>query len=420
MRRIVVRAGGPFAARSTVSGAKNSVLKCMAATLLAPGRHVITNVAAIEDVTVMGDVLDRDGRRRRPRRGSPPSRRSCSTCPRSASPRRPTSWPNRSARRSSCSVRCWRASVGPRCRCPAATTSARGPIDMHIKGFEALGANIDDAPRRPRGDRRPAARRPHRARLPERRRHREPADGRGAGQGHDRDRQRGARARDRRPRRRCSPRWARASTARTPRRSPSRASTRCEPTEHVVIPDRIEAATYATAVGLAGGGVTIQRRAASTTWTCSPRSSARWACTCRPSTAASGSTSEGRTTVGRRVRRCRIPGIATDYKPFLLTLLTVSDGVAHRHRERLRRQPLRVRRRVDPHGRRHPHRGPPRRRAGRAPALAARPIKAHDIRAGAALVLAGLAADGNTRCSRRPSRRAGLRRPRRFAESPRC
>ena len=29
----------------------------MAATLLAPGRHVISNVAAIEDVTVMGDVL---------------------------------------------------------------------------------------------------------------------------------------------------------------------------------------------------------------------------------------------------------------------------------------------------------------------------------------------------------------------------
>ena len=30
------------------------------------------------------------------------------------------------------------------------------------------------------------------------------------------------------------------------------------PTEHVVIPDRVEAATYATAVGLAEGGVTIR------------------------------------------------------------------------------------------------------------------------------------------------------------------
>ncbi|MDP1793590.1 MAG: hypothetical protein Q8K63_05565, partial [Acidimicrobiales bacterium] len=56
-RRVVVRAGAPLAGEVTVSGAKNSVLKCMAATLLAPGRHVISNVAAIEDVTVMGDVL---------------------------------------------------------------------------------------------------------------------------------------------------------------------------------------------------------------------------------------------------------------------------------------------------------------------------------------------------------------------------
>ena len=38
-------------------GAKNAVLKEMAATLLAPGRHIISNVPGILDVELMGQVL---------------------------------------------------------------------------------------------------------------------------------------------------------------------------------------------------------------------------------------------------------------------------------------------------------------------------------------------------------------------------
>ena len=44
-----------------VFGAKNSVLKLMAAALLAPGRSTITNVPEIQDVTVMAELLRRLG-----------------------------------------------------------------------------------------------------------------------------------------------------------------------------------------------------------------------------------------------------------------------------------------------------------------------------------------------------------------------
>ena len=51
----VLRVHGPCTLRGTVDvrGAKNSVLKLMAATLLAPGTSVIENVPAILDVKIM-------------------------------------------------------------------------------------------------------------------------------------------------------------------------------------------------------------------------------------------------------------------------------------------------------------------------------------------------------------------------------
>lgn len=44
-----------------VSGAKNSALKLMAATLLAPGESKITNIPAIADVDYMAELLTRLG-----------------------------------------------------------------------------------------------------------------------------------------------------------------------------------------------------------------------------------------------------------------------------------------------------------------------------------------------------------------------
>jgi len=88
------------------------------------------------------------------------------------------------------------------------------------------------------------------------------------------------------------------------------------------------------------------------------------------------------------------PGIATDYKPLIVTMLSVADGVGivtenlypgrFRYVEELQRLGADIR--TDGHhavvrGR---------------PVLSGAPVRAPDIRAGAALVVAGLAAEGET------------------------
>lgn len=55
--RFLVRGGARLAGEVTVTGAKNSVLKLLAATLLAPGRSTLTAVPDILDVSIMGDLL---------------------------------------------------------------------------------------------------------------------------------------------------------------------------------------------------------------------------------------------------------------------------------------------------------------------------------------------------------------------------
>lgn len=59
----IIRVEGGHAIEGSVcvSGAKNSALKLMAATLLAPGKTALTNVPNISDVHVMGKVLKRMG-----------------------------------------------------------------------------------------------------------------------------------------------------------------------------------------------------------------------------------------------------------------------------------------------------------------------------------------------------------------------
>ena len=54
---IAVRGNGPLSGTVVVPGAKNSVLKLMAATLLCDGTFEITNVPAIADVSIMSDLL---------------------------------------------------------------------------------------------------------------------------------------------------------------------------------------------------------------------------------------------------------------------------------------------------------------------------------------------------------------------------
>lgn len=54
---IVVAQSGPLSGEVQVPGAKNSVLKLMAACLLADGRYTLTNVPIIEDVAIMAELL---------------------------------------------------------------------------------------------------------------------------------------------------------------------------------------------------------------------------------------------------------------------------------------------------------------------------------------------------------------------------
>ena len=63
VERLRVRGGARLAGHVSVTGAKNSALKLMAAALLAPGTTVIRQVPAILDVTYMADLLRRLGAR---------------------------------------------------------------------------------------------------------------------------------------------------------------------------------------------------------------------------------------------------------------------------------------------------------------------------------------------------------------------
>jgi UDP-N-acetylglucosamine 1-carboxyvinyltransferase len=56
-----VTGGNPLVGEVTLTGAKNSVLKLMAAALLAPGTSTITNVPDILDVEIMAELLRRLG-----------------------------------------------------------------------------------------------------------------------------------------------------------------------------------------------------------------------------------------------------------------------------------------------------------------------------------------------------------------------
>ena len=57
MEVIRVEGGHHLSGCVEVAGAKNSALKLMAATLLAPGKTTLTNVPNISDVHIMGKVL---------------------------------------------------------------------------------------------------------------------------------------------------------------------------------------------------------------------------------------------------------------------------------------------------------------------------------------------------------------------------
>jgi UDP-N-acetylglucosamine 1-carboxyvinyltransferase len=165
-----------------------------------------------------------------------------------------------------------------------------------------------------------------------------------------------------------------------------------EAVEHTVVPDRIEAATYMAAVGMAGGEVEIVGAR--------PEHMEMLLVKLREMGLDFSPTVDGLTVkaVGRRrsvdVATLPYPGVATDYQPLIVTLLATADGVGivtenvFGGRFRYIDELLRMGADIRAEGHHAVIRG--------VDSLSGAQVRAPDIRAGAALVIAGLVADGET------------------------
>lgn len=389
MSAIRVRASGPLSGTVRIGGAKNSVLKLLAATLLAPGDYVIHNVPAIADVDCMSDLLRT--------MGCTVERTATHTVrvtrPASITPEAPYELVER-----------MRASIvvlGPllaregraRVSMPGGDDFGSRPIDMHLRGLEQLGARfthehgyiVGEAP------------------------HLEgasitlefPSVGATENALMAAVLAKGTTVIDNAAR---EPEiWDLASFL---NRMGARILGAGSSTitvegvgpedlvgvEHTVVADRVEAATFLAAVGIAGGEVELEgarpdhmdmlvRKLGDMGMRISPDPAGLWVM------------APGRLRAVD-VATLPYPGVATDYKPLVVAMLAVADGIGivtenifrgrFRYVDELLRMGADIR--TDDH-----HavvRGVER--------LSGAPVRAPDIRAGAALVLAGLKADGET------------------------
>lgn len=162
--------------------------------------------------------------------------------------------------------------------------------------------------------------------------------------------------------------------------------------EHTVVADRIEAATFLAAVGIAGGEINLEganpehmdmviQKVGEMGMRISPTGDGLWAM------------------ASKRLRSVDVstlpyPGLATDYKPLFVAMLATADGVGivteNLFHGRFRYIDELVRMGADI--RTESHHAVVRGRE----ALSGAPVRAPDIRAGAALVVAALKADGET------------------------
>lgn len=391
----VVRPSGPLHGTVRAGGAKNSVLKLMAATLLAEGRHVLTNVPEILDVEIMADMLRALGASV----AREPGGRLVvdSPAPTSLVPEAPYELVDR-----------MRASIvvlGPLLtRCGHAKVSMPGgddfggrPIDFHLGGLANMGARFETVHGNVEGT----------------------VDGNG-----DLRRLVGTHVVLEYPSHTATDNILMAAVlakgttvienaAREPEicdlaayltsmgariRGAGTSHVEVEgveelaPSTHAVVPDRVVAATYLAAAGLCGGEVAVEdARIDHMTMLVRKLGAMGVAVDQRPTGVTATRDCELRSV---DVATLPYPGVATDYKPFLVTLLTVADGVSivtenlfagrFRYIDELRRMGADVR----TEGHHAVVRGVPR--------LSGAPVRATDIRAGAALVLAGLVADGET------------------------
>jgi UDP-N-acetylglucosamine 1-carboxyvinyltransferase len=383
---ILVRPSGPLRGTVKVGGAKNSVLKIMAASLLAPGRFTIRNVPAIADVAWMGELLEHMGVSVN-RVGDVLT----IEVPDQLTPEAPYELVERM--RASIVVlgpllaRFGRAKVSV----PGGDDFGHRPIDMHLQALEELGATFSTSHGYIEGRAENlvgtrvllefpsvgatenllmaavlaqgttmidnAAREPEIADL---------AD------------------------------FLNAMGAKITGAGRSvvvvEGVAELHAVEHTVIPDRIEAATYLAAVGMAGGEITIAGARADH-MSMLLRKVGEMGMEVNP--VVNGLEVK----VDQRLRSVDVstlpyPGVATDYKPLFVAMLSVADGVGivteniFAGRFRYADELVRLGADIRVEGHHAVVRG--------MAALSGAPVRAPDIRAGAALVIAGLAAEGET------------------------
>lgn len=130
--------GATLAGEVAVLGAKNAALKLMVATLLAPGVHVLDNVPRSLDVEIMGEVLAHVGASRR-RQGTTLE----IDVPDQPLPEAPLDLV-RQMRASILILGTLLARTGEaRVALPGGDDFGSRPIDLHLKGLEAMGAAFD-------------------------------------------------------------------------------------------------------------------------------------------------------------------------------------------------------------------------------------------------------------------------------------
>jgi UDP-N-acetylglucosamine 1-carboxyvinyltransferase len=395
--RIVVNPSGPLSGTVRAGGAKNSVLKLMAACLLAEGRHVLTNVPRISDVDIMAEVLEAMGAT--VTRGGRPDELVVTT-PADITPEAPYEL-----------VEQMRASVvvlGPLlARCGWARVSMPGgddfgprPIDMHLRALESLGAEFTASHGNVEG--RVSSSVGGTPRLVGNRVVLEYPSHTGT----DNVLMAAVLAKGttvienaaREPEVRDLADFLNTMGARILGAGTSRIEVegvdRLEPTTHAVIPDRLVVATFLVAAGLTGGEVVVEDgRPEHMDMLLRKLTATGMEVALVPEGLRASAIGVGRLR-STDVATLPYPGFATDYKPLFVTLLTVTEGVGivtenlffgrFRYVEELRRMGADIR----TEGHHAVVRGVER--------LSGAKVRAFDVRAGAALVLAGLVADGET------------------------
>ena len=395
--RIIVNPSGPLSGTVRAGGAKNSVLKLMAACLLAEGTHVLTNVPRISDVDIMAEVLESMGAT--VTRGERPDELIV-TVPADIAPEAPYEL-----------VEQMRASVvvlGPLlARCGWARVSMPGgddfgprPIDMHLRALESLGAEFTTSHGNVEG--RVASSVAGEPRLVGHRVVLEYPSHTGT----DNVLMAAVLAKGttvienaaREPEVSDLADFLNAMGARITGAGTSRIEVegvdRLVPGTHAVIPDRLVVATFLVAAGLTGGEVTVEDgRPEHMDMLVRKLVATGMEVTLEPDGLRASAVGAGRLR-STDVATLPYPGFATDYKPLFVTLLTVTEGVGivtenlffgrFRYVEELRRMGADIR----TEGHHAVVRG-----VGR---LSGAKVRAFDVRAGAALVLAGLVAEGET------------------------